>query len=310
MHHTARVDSCQPVPSRLDSRRRLKCVQAAAILLRTCGVDVSVRNVCNAIRAVKGKSFRSDDVRRILGENGYFHETGHARDTKRTRSDEERDTPRSPSCARTLQETETENVVADATVHIDEEHIVGKIVSPVKRESASAQAKETADAPQKPIPQKSPRESKIDELVKWYGSQTWGQQDRSAFARRKWSALLDMHDDVEKIKQLAIEARQNKHLVLNSEFPSFTVHSIWFYARFKCRDDLTYEKIDAPMSPKAKQKIKEYIDLGTPGKASAVISMFAVRREQVRGAFSESDARLLFETISDGAWGKDRGNTA
>ena len=182
---------------------------------------------------------------------------------------------------------------------------MAKIVSPVTRS-----AQPSGDDSKRPGKR---THTPVDNLIYWYGSLPFGNRDDSNSAKKCWSNLLQSRNgDIEKVKALVIEARKNKHRVVNEKYPKFTIHSVLFYD-IHIKLDESDAPENEPINEIAKRKITECMNAEGPldvKRIAQLVSMFDVRWEQVQRAFSDSECDILFNAVGDETWGTNRGNPA
>ena len=182
-----------------------------------------------------------------------------------------------------------------------------KIVSAVDRIPAgSGEDRSVRISPGKRSP------TSADNLIYWYGSLPFGNRDDSNAAKNCWAKLIAKYNgDTEKVKAVVIEARKNKHRLVNEKYPKFTIQSVLFYVTYLKPDENDAPE-NEPINEIAERKIKECMNAEgvlDANRISHLISMFNVRREQVQRAFNDSECNVLFNAVGDEAWGKSIGTS-
>jgi len=185
---------------------------------------------------------------------------------------------------------------------------MSKIVSPIDRTPPGSEE----DRPVRISPGGRPR-TPVDNLIYWYGSLPFGNRDDSNAAKNSWAKLIARYNgDTEKVKAVVIEARKNKHRVVNEKYPKFTIQSVLFYVTYLKPDEKDAPE-NEPMNEIAERKITELLNAEGPldvVRVNHLVSMFNVRREQMQRTFSDSQRNILFGAISDETWGTSSGDSA
>lgn len=185
---------------------------------------------------------------------------------------------------------------------------MSKIVSPIDRTPPGS----AEDRPVRISPGGRPR-IPVDNLIYWYGSLPFGNRDDSNAAKNSWAKLIARYNgDTEKVKAVVIEARKNKHRVVNEKYPKFTIQSVLFYVTYLKPDEKDAPE-NEPMNEIAERKITELLNAEGPldvVRVNHLVSMFNVRREQMQRTFSDSQRNILFGAISDETWGTSSGDSA
>jgi len=185
---------------------------------------------------------------------------------------------------------------------------MSKIVSPIDRTPPGS----AEDRPVRISPGGRPR-TPVDNLIYWYGSLPFGNRDDSNAAKNSWAKLIARYNgDTEKVKAVVIEARKNKHRVVNEKYPKFTIQSVLFYVTYLKPDEKDAPE-NEPMNEIAERKITELLNAEGPldvVRVNHLVSMFNVRREQMQRTFSDSQRNILFGAISDETWGTSSGDSA
>ena len=184
---------------------------------------------------------------------------------------------------------------------------MSKIVSPIDRTPpGSAEDRPVRISPGKRSP------TSADNLIYWYGSLPFGNRDDSNAAKNCWAKLIAKYNgNTEKVKAVVIEARKNKHRLVNEKYPKFTIQSVLFYVTYLKPDENDAPE-NEPINEIAERKIKECMNAEgvlDANRISHLISMFNVRREQVQRAFNDSECNVLFNAVGDEAWGKSIGTS-
>ena len=184
---------------------------------------------------------------------------------------------------------------------------MSKIVSPIDRTPPGSEE----DRPVRISPGKRSPTS-ADNLIYWYGSLPFGNRDDSNAAKNCWAKLIAKYNgNTEKVKAVVIEARKNKHRLVNEKYPKFTIQSVLFYVTYLKPDENDAPE-NEPINEIAERKIKECMNAEgvlDANRISHLISMFNVRREQVQRAFNDSECNVLFNAVGDEAWGKSIGTS-